>query len=271
MKINRNLMGFLMAAAFCASSACGALANKIEYTFTAVGPITGTLGGAPIGGMTGNEPTDTITFTAFGDTTNALPFDLGGGAPHGWQNPVFGTFGSASITVTDNTTGATVITGTFLDSDKIFLSIDNLNGGVGIGSGFVPPPPTNTGFPGDPAYPFAMVVTGGLMDPFTYDLRSGTNANSFEALSCLGFPFTCNTPTALATTAGDLILGAAFTPPAGGTPLDGTLDNGELIVRLTSTPEPSTWALMLLGFAGLTWAGYRRANTGHANLRRSTG
>jgi PEP-CTERM motif len=33
-----------------------------------------------------------------------------------------------------------------------------------------------------------------------------------------------------------------------------------------SVPEPSTWAMMLLGFAGLGFAGYRRAKAGHAAL-----
>jgi hypothetical protein len=31
-------------------------------------------------------------------------------------------------------------------------------------------------------------------------------------------------------------------------------------------PEPSTWAMMLLGFAGLGFVGYRRARAGHAAL-----
>jgi CHRD domain-containing protein/PEP-CTERM motif-containing protein len=31
-------------------------------------------------------------------------------------------------------------------------------------------------------------------------------------------------------------------------------------------PEPSTWAMMLVGFAGLGYAGYRRARAGHATL-----
>ena len=29
--------------------------------------------------------------------------------------------------------------------------------------------------------------------------------------------------------------------------------------RLSTVPEPSTWAMMLLGFAGLAFAGYRRS------------
>ena len=33
-------------------------------------------------------------------------------------------------------------------------------------------------------------------------------------------------------------------------------------------PEPSTWAMMLVGFAGLALAGYRRAKAGHATLAR---
>ena len=34
----------------------------------------------------------------------------------------------------------------------------------------------------------------------------------------------------------------------------------------TSVPEPATWAMMLLGFAGLGFAGYRRAREGHATF-----
>ena len=35
-----------------------------------------------------------------------------------------------------------------------------------------------------------------------------------------------------------------------------------------AVPESSTWAMMLLGFAGLTFSGYRRARAGHATLAR---
>jgi hypothetical protein len=36
--------------------------------------------------------------------------------------------------------------------------------------------------------------------------------------------------------------------------------------RMPSTPEPSTWAMMLLGFAGLGFAGYRKARGARAAL-----
>jgi uncharacterized membrane protein len=36
-------------------------------------------------------------------------------------------------------------------------------------------------------------------------------------------------------------------------------DAGQAAGESASVPEPSTWAMMLLGFAGLVLAGYRRA------------
>jgi hypothetical protein len=38
------------------------------------------------------------------------------------------------------------------------------------------------------------------------------------------------------------------------------------ILLSAGVPEPSTWAMMLLGFASLAYAGYRRARAGHATL-----
>jgi hypothetical protein len=35
---------------------------------------------------------------------------------------------------------------------------------------------------------------------------------------------------------------------------------GQYVFLLTPVPEPSTWALMLIGFAGLGYAGFRRAS-----------
>lgn len=41
------------------------------------------------------------------------------------------------------------------------------------------------------------------------------------------------------------------------------------VVGQRPVPESSTWAMTLLGFAGLAFAGYRRAKAGPATLARS--
>jgi hypothetical protein len=48
---------------------------------------------------------------------------------------------------------------------------------------------------------------------------------------------------------------------AAGTRLDATAPSGAILETgaMTPVPEPSTWAMMLIGFAGLALAGYRRA------------
>jgi hypothetical protein len=42
------------------------------------------------------------------------------------------------------------------------------------------------------------------------------------------------------------------------------LDNVTIATGAASTPEPSTWAMLLMGFAGLAWAGRRRLNAAFA-------
>jgi hypothetical protein len=234
MKTTRNTFALFVAAAVCASCSGAALAEPITYTFTAQGPITGTLGGVAIGGMT-----DVITFTFVSDTTDVQPFTFGD--VHGWENLV----GTASISITDQSSGAIVAQATFSPFDGIFISVDNKNGGVGFGSdGSVPSDPS---FPGNPAYPFALVPTGDST-VFNYDLRNDVVFSDTLSISCLGFPGNCITPIPLATTAGPLVLGA----PGQIFQLN---DVGEFTATTSSVtasaPEPGTWALMAVGLAAL--------------------
>ena len=41
---------------------------------------------------------------------------------------------------------------------------------------------------------------------------------------------------------------------------------GGVTAVATAIPEPATWAMMLVGFAGIGFAGYRRARAGHATV-----
>jgi hypothetical protein len=74
---------------------------------------------------------------------------------------------------------------------------------------------------------------------------------------------------------GDLLLGAIeddsvtnLGSSAGGI-IDLTLSGpGIFVIGGATVPEPSTWAMMLIGFAGLAFAGSRRAKAGDATLAR---
>jgi len=44
------------------------------------------------------------------------------------------------------------------------------------------------------------------------------------------------------------------------------MEHGSGRRKIVLVPESSTWAMMLAGFAGLTFAGYRRAKPGRAIL-----
>jgi hypothetical protein len=61
-------------------------------------------------------------------------------------------------------------------------------------------------------------------------------------LSCFDFPVACDSPVALATTAGDLVLGTA------GAIFD-LLDDGTFSAVLA--PEPASLALLAIGVAGI--------------------
>ena len=217
----------VMASALCGSISCGAIAAPVTYTFTATGPITGSLGGVPIGG-TG----ELLTFSFAGNTSNVLPF----------ISPVPGheiLIGTGSVNVSNLSTGTTVASGTFLPGDGIFVSIDNLNGGVGFGSAGALP--TSPGFPGNPAYPLGVTISPA--DPnITYDLKSAVVISSSDTLACFGFPASCNTPPVLATTGGDLVLGTAGD-------VFSLVDNGTFTAVLA--PEPATLGLLAFGATAL--------------------
>jgi PEP-CTERM motif len=139
------------------------------------------------------------------------------------------------------------------------VSVDNQNGGIGFGSLYNPPGgDADHPFPGDAAYPIGIQFD---VTTTQYDLQSEKGIFGAGSLSCAGFPNGCILPPILGTSKGDLVLAGPSTPddPSGAQMSTFGTFSAEFPVTPppAPVPEPSTWAMMLLGFVGLGFAGWR--------------
>jgi hypothetical protein len=203
-------------ATFLSSTSAG---RAVTYTMTVFawepGFPAGTLGDVsfggtfPGGGAVPPSPNRNVNliFTFEGNTNDVVPYSVK--ADHKGVNDGKGfeiITGEASVTVQDAKTYATIAHGTFLPEARIFVSVDNGNGGIGFGSGGALPV-VDSDFPAGiaVAYPYAQ-----FRAPVT-DLESNYTATAIWGISCFGFGHNsppnigCPTP-ALATTAGNLIV-----------------------------------------------------------------
>jgi PEP-CTERM motif len=60
--------------------------------------------------------------------------------------------------------------------------------------------------------------------------------------------------------------GSSFPTTGGAFVLTSVGESATFTAATSAIPEPSTWAMMLIGFAGLGYAGYRRARAAHPTL-----
>jgi hypothetical protein len=98
-------------------------------------------------------------------------------------------------------------------------------------------------------------LTGSLggdsfMTPAYLNTAGPGEPGSFSGWMTANFTFTANSTT-------ELLSFLAVGTPAGNLPPFALLDG----VSLTAVPEPSTWAMMLVGFGGLGYAAFRRRRT----------
>lgn len=206
------------AATFFSSNSPG---RTVTYTMTVFawepGFPAGTLGDVSFGGTfpgSRNVPGSpnrnvNLIFTFEGNTNDVVPYHVKR------DHKVFAdgdgfeiVAGEASVAVQDAKTGVTIAHGTFLPEARIFVSVDNGNGGIGFGSFGVLPGPD---FPAGIAVAYPNAQFAGPL-PVT-DLKSDYTGTAIWGISCFGFGknapaatnIGCPTP-ALATTAGDLIV-----------------------------------------------------------------
>jgi CHRD domain/PEP-CTERM motif len=105
--------------------------------------------------------------------------------------------------------------------------------------------PTFTGFP--------LGVTSGTYDQ-TFDMTQATSYNPAFVTANGGTPSTAFVALLSGLNAGDAYLNIHTT----------TSPNGEIRGFLHAVPEPSTWAMMILGFAGIGFMAYRRSRKSSA-------
>jgi PEP-CTERM motif len=149
------------------------------------------------------------------------------------------------------------------------LSLDVTGGQVTSGTGTL----SILGFTNAPLAPITTSSPGNEGTPVGYRANDGTDYFNTD-----GLLFDVNTTTpvwgayplfAVWSNAPGDGYSAAFTGVVDGVEyynIQGSAALSNVATSSSAVPEPSTWAMMLLGFAGLGYAGYRRARAGHARL-----
>jgi choice-of-anchor C domain-containing protein len=94
------------------------------------------------------------------------------------------------------------------------------------------------------------VSVGTLNQTYTYNIGTNSHSNMQYALESATFIAGTSNTLAFSSLDGG---GSPFGPVVGG-------------VAVSAVPEPSTWAMMLLGFAGLGFAGYGKAKKARSNV-----
>jgi PEP-CTERM motif len=163
------------------------------------------------------------------------------------------------------------------DSYTATLSLDVTGGQVTSGTGTL----SILGFTNAPLVLITTSSPGNEGTPVGYRANDGTdyfNTGQAYPIDTLGLLFDVNTTTPVwgayplfavwSNTLGDGY-SAAFTGVVDGVEyynIQGSAALSNVETSSSAVPEPSTWAMMLLGFVGLGFTGYQRARAGHATL-----
>jgi hypothetical protein len=208
------VVGAVLLCAACSAEEAREETTQLTATMTIFGTSgvpSGTLGGVPFGGSSGDV---NLTFSFTGDQSDVVSYFIPAdstsiGDGEGYEIVA----GTATLQIEDAQSGSVIARGTFSPDAGVFVSVDNGNGGLGFGSrGSLPGGPTwpNKGM--EVAYPYAL-----FREPTDVELISNfSTAEPLPAAACPGFNKSpgpvdpngsgCNAGFNLGTSAGDFYL-----------------------------------------------------------------
>jgi PEP-CTERM motif len=121
-----------------------------------------------------------------------------------------------------------------------------------------------TGLPASPTFTFEAPVNGvpgpgGGFGNFTAGLQGNWNGTSNSFAGPIDFTIAGVSVSDFVANSNGFFAVADLLGPNGTGDVGGMIET--TITQHSSVPEPSTWAMLLIGFAGLGFAGYRKAKT----------
>ena len=188
----------------------------------------------------GHAQADTDTLSLNGYVTNFVTGGYCGALCQDFYLPLSGLTSDDSVTVQQ---GDTVDVSVTLDNPVTLpTSTDHTNILLYLtGSSF---PSENTGVNGTFTF-YSGGLDGAAVETFDYSSTTSNQLSSYATYWPPGNTFTFDSFT------DDFTINTLGTPAT----LDGSAFDYQLV---SQAPEPSTWAMLMLGFAGLGFAGYRR-------------
>jgi hypothetical protein len=162
-------------------------------------------------------------------TLTDVPLSDGGLLSGTFTINVYGYITESSVSVT--TTPGSILAGDSYSAVPVAANINNV-GGTGLPDNVVQFFSTTNGYTGSMQLTFANALTSPGIDPIV----GGIGGPSWECATGFGCP------------------------PYNGTPIR-FVDDGRSSFA-SAVPEPATWAMMILGFLGMGFIGYRRKSLG---------
>jgi hypothetical protein len=233
---NLLLVGAIAALAVGPTAAQAAvLTGTFGFTVT-----TGDTGGAGFNTLPSSTPFAGPTAGATFTYTGALNFNNPAGQNSGPTGDLNSTFFTSAGGVISGYAG----TGNFTPGN------DNYGSGV---AGFLAGSGSASNFAYGSLYKIDLgTLAAGTVLTITHDDGASVFQGSTQVGSTVAGPTTVVTDVVDITTTGDTTL---YYSRQNGTPS---------ILEVSAVPEPSTWAMMILGFLGIGLVAYRRKSTGHA-------